>query len=109
MEESRNLIVASHDALKSIPLKLWCKAFFDTLSKCDVVDNNMNETFNNWVMDARYLPIIQLLECIKVKAMVRMTKNREEVRKWRGDITSRIKKKLEAHKKQPNAEVNGMA
>ncbi|GKV43146.1 hypothetical protein SLEP1_g50479 [Rubroshorea leprosula] len=78
---------------------LRCKAFFDTSCKCDVVDNNMNETFNNWIMDARYMPIIQLLEYIRVKVMVRMAKNREEISKWRGDIAPRIRKKLEeAHK-----------
>ncbi|GKU90689.1 hypothetical protein SLEP1_g4653 [Rubroshorea leprosula] len=98
MEGIRNLSVEGHGALKSIPPELWCKAFFDTLCKCDVVDNNMNETFNNWIMDARYMPIIQLLEYIRVKVMVRMAKNREEINKWRGDIAPRIRKKLEAHK-----------
>ncbi|GKV16808.1 hypothetical protein SLEP1_g27391 [Rubroshorea leprosula] len=98
MEEIRNLSMEGHDALKSIPPELWCKAFFDTSCKCDAVDNNMNETFNNWIMDARYMPIIQLLEYIRVKVMVRMAKNREEISKWRGDIAPRIRKKLEAHK-----------
>ncbi|GKV24507.1 hypothetical protein SLEP1_g34114 [Rubroshorea leprosula] len=98
MEEIRNLSVEGHDALKSIPPELWCKAFFDTSCKCDVVNNNMNETFNNWIMDARYMPIIQLLEYIRVKVMVRMAKNREEINKWKGDIAPRIRKKLEAHK-----------
>ncbi|GKU87145.1 hypothetical protein SLEP1_g1592 [Rubroshorea leprosula] len=98
MEEIRNLSVEGHDALKSIPPELWCKAFLDTSCKCDVVDNNMNETFNNWIMDARYMPIIQLLEYIRVKVMVRMAKNREEISKWRGDIAPRIRKKLEANK-----------
>ncbi|GKU89561.1 hypothetical protein SLEP1_g3687 [Rubroshorea leprosula] len=98
MEEIRNLSMEGHDALKSIPPELWCKAFFDTSCKCNVVDNNMNETFNNWIMDARYMPIIQLLEYIRVKVMVRMAKNREEISKLRRDIAPRIRKKLEAHK-----------
>ncbi|GLT25292.1 hypothetical protein SLA2020_004300 [Shorea laevis] len=98
MEKIKNLTVEGHNALKSIAPELWCKPFFDTSSKCDVMDNNMNETFSNWIMDVKYMPIIQLLECIRVKVIVRMAKNREEVRKWRGDIASRIRKKLEAHK-----------
>ncbi|GKV43782.1 hypothetical protein SLEP1_g51035 [Rubroshorea leprosula] len=98
MEEIKNLSVEGHDALKSIPPELWCKAFFDTSCKCDVVDNNMNETFNNWIMDVRYMPIIQLLEYIRVKVMVRMVKNREKISKWRGDIAPKIRKKLEANK-----------
>ncbi|GLT98899.1 hypothetical protein SLE2022_163730 [Rubroshorea leprosula] len=98
MEEIRKLTEASHEALKSIPPELWCKAFFDTLCKCDVVDNNISETFNNSIMDSRFLPIIQLLESLRVKVMVRMAKNKDEINKWRGNIAPRIRKKLEANK-----------
>ncbi|GKV17152.1 hypothetical protein SLEP1_g27688 [Rubroshorea leprosula] len=65
MEEIRNLTVEGHDALKSIPPELWCKAFFDTSCKYDVVDNNMNETFNNWIMDARKVKVGQLEKMTK--------------------------------------------
>ncbi|KAG5621685.1 hypothetical protein H5410_006903 [Solanum commersonii] len=38
----------------------WSRAFFQTHSKCDVVENNMCETFNSWILAAR---INQLLPC----------------------------------------------
>ena len=35
-------------------VEAFCKAFFQTTTKCDVVDNNMSETFNGWILDARF-------------------------------------------------------
>nr|XP_016436343.1 PREDICTED: uncharacterized protein LOC107762494 [Nicotiana tabacum] len=28
----------------------WCRAYFSTCSKCDIVENNMCETFNSWIV-----------------------------------------------------------
>ncbi|KAG6407872.1 hypothetical protein SASPL_130872 [Salvia splendens] len=38
-----------------------------TTPKCDSVDNNMAETFNGWILDARCKPIISMLEDIRVQ------------------------------------------
>ncbi|WMV57902.1 hypothetical protein MTR67_051287 [Solanum verrucosum] len=34
-------------------LDTWCKRYFQDYSKCDVVDNNMAESFNAWILSAR--------------------------------------------------------
>lgn len=34
--------------------KTWCKAFFDTHSCTDNVENNMSESFNAWIINERY-------------------------------------------------------
>ncbi|XP_062230629.1 uncharacterized protein LOC133928349 isoform X2 [Phragmites australis] len=38
----------------------WSRAFFKLGSNCDSVDNNMCESFNNSVMDSRFLPVISM-------------------------------------------------
>ena len=50
----------------------WCKAFFKTDVKCDVIDNNMSKTFNGWILDARCKPIFTMMEEIKVQVINRM-------------------------------------
>ncbi|GAV62019.1 hypothetical protein CFOL_v3_05544, partial [Cephalotus follicularis] len=42
------------------------------LPKCGKVDNNMAETFNGWLLEARLKSIISMLEDIKVAIMNRL-------------------------------------
>ncbi|KAF3644025.1 putative magnesium protoporphyrin IX methyltransferase, chloroplastic-like [Capsicum annuum] len=52
--------------------KMWCKRYFEEHCKCNVVDNNMAESFNAWVLPARFKTIITMLEKIRVKMMKRI-------------------------------------
>ncbi|KAH0655448.1 hypothetical protein KY285_030330 [Solanum tuberosum] len=44
----------------------WSKLYFNFTSKCDVIDNNMAECFNSWILAARHKTIITMLEEIRV-------------------------------------------
>lgn len=37
------------DALKYRE-RSWCKAYFRTTTKCDIIDNNMTKAFNGWIL-----------------------------------------------------------
>ncbi|XP_075074387.1 uncharacterized protein LOC142161992 [Nicotiana tabacum] len=63
------------------------KAFFKDWSKCDSVENNMCETFNNWILSARHKSIITMLEEIRVKVMERITTMREFATRWISDVS----------------------
>lgn len=67
----------------------WSRAFFRLGSNCDSVDNNMCESFNNIIMDARFYPVISMNEAIRKKVMVRA-----KAEKWAGTICPNIFKKL---------------
>ncbi|KAK8622514.1 hypothetical protein V6N13_117424 [Hibiscus sabdariffa] len=73
----------------------WSQAFFSYFSKCDIVDNNMCETFNGVILDARCKPIISMLEDIRVYVMRRLVKNKQFVNTWKNDHGPRILAKLE--------------
>ena len=45
----------------------WSRAWFKIGSNCDYVDNNMCETFNKWIVEARFFPIVTMLETIRRK------------------------------------------
>ncbi|KAK8574061.1 hypothetical protein V6N13_097055 [Hibiscus sabdariffa] len=63
--------------------------------KCDVVDNNLAEAFNGWIVDARCHPIISMLEEIRKTVMQRLYVKRSWVNKWKTNITPRAQQKLE--------------
>ncbi|CAN1267859.1 hypothetical protein LINPERPRIM_LOCUS12934 [Linum perenne] len=43
----------------------WCKYYFDTMTSCENSLNNHCESFNPWILEARYMPILSCLETIR--------------------------------------------
>jgi hypothetical protein len=85
--------------LLETPPHTWCRAYFSTRCKCDVVDNNMAETFNAWILEARQKPIISMLEDIRVMVMNRMgEKRRFGSNGWVNHIAPRVMDKVEKYK-----------
>lgn len=75
----------------------WSRAWFKLDSNCDSVDNNMCESFNNWIISARFLPIISMLEVIRCKVMVRIQEQRTKAQRWQGQVCPNIFKKLKSY------------
>ncbi|XP_049414752.1 uncharacterized protein LOC125877524 [Solanum stenotomum] len=69
------------------PPQKWCRAYFDTKCKNQMVDNNFTESFNKWILEARHKPIIKMLEEIRVKVMKLLKDREEECRNWRDQIS----------------------
>jgi len=67
---------------------------FKPHAKCDLVDNNMAEIFNVFIMDARYMPIVSILKEIFTQVKRIASKNQ-----WAASleqlIAPNILKKLE--------------
>ena len=95
MEGLDNGVKAKEDLLEHWPVQDWCAAFFSDIIKCDVIDNNMCETFNGVILEARCKPIISMLEEIRVYVMKRLVAKREYVKQWKTDFAPRILEKLE--------------
>lgn len=86
------------DDVVQYPLHQWTKALFTTESKCDVVDNNMCETYNGWILDARFKPIRSMLDDIRRQVMNRIKKKMMFSNTWITDIAPRPLEKLEKNK-----------
>ncbi|XP_059306965.1 uncharacterized protein LOC132058500 [Lycium ferocissimum] len=80
----------------------WCRAYFREHSKCDVVENNMCETFNSWILVARHKSIITMLEEIRHKVMTRHVEMRRFAETWITDISPMARVMLEENKKLSN-------
>ncbi|KAG5606108.1 hypothetical protein H5410_027600, partial [Solanum commersonii] len=62
--------------------EFWCKAFFSTSSKCDIVVNNISETYSSWIVGHRHKSIITMLEKIRHKIMDRHVDIRRFANTW---------------------------
>ncbi|KAL0448599.1 UNVERIFIED_CONTAM: hypothetical protein Slati_1416300 [Sesamum latifolium] len=80
--------------LSKIPAEHWSRAFFPMKSKCDILVNNLCESFNNFILDARDKPIIIMLECIRTKLMTRLQCKRVEMEKYTGSVCPNVLKKV---------------
>ena len=72
---------AAEDLLK-YPPHAWCRAYFSSRSHNFMVDNNITESFNSWVLAARHKPIVSMLEDIRLQSMTRIANNKKMVEKW---------------------------
>jgi len=57
--------------------------FYSDMIKCENVENNMCETFNGVLLEARSKPIIGMLEEIRQYVMNRLVAKRDYAMKWR--------------------------
>jgi hypothetical protein len=56
----------------------WIKAIFSDFPKCDMLLNNHSEVFNSYILEAREMPFLCMLETIFYKILQRIyTKQRE--------------------------------
>ena len=49
-----------------------CRAYLDIVCINQVVGNNFTESFNAWILEARYKLIIEILKDFRVKIMERL-------------------------------------
>ncbi|XP_039144000.1 uncharacterized protein LOC120281164 [Dioscorea cayenensis subsp. rotundata] len=86
---------AADDLLENWPIEGWCVAFFNDVVKCEVIDNNMSETFNGVILEARHKPVITMLEDIRQYCMTRIVIKRDNAAKWNSPCGPRIMSRIE--------------
>lgn len=86
MERMKALSVDAYEYLEELAPNTWVRAFFGDFCKCDILLNNNSEVFNKYILDARELPILSLMERIKSQLMTRIYIKQKEMQKWQGDM-----------------------
>lgn len=80
------------------PATQWSRSHFSTFPKCDMLLNNVCETFNCNILEAREKPILTMLEWIRQYLMTRLQENRDKAKKrWKDKLKlcPKIKKTVE--------------
>ena len=76
------------------------QACISARTKCDILQNNIAETFNSFILEARDKPILTMCEIIRRMLMKRFISKREGMKNYNGPICPRIQTKLEIAKKE---------
>jgi hypothetical protein len=83
------------DWLMGVPTKMWCKHAFSYYSKCDVLMNNLSESFNATILVARDKPILTLCEWIRNYLMNRTSASVSKLANWPHRIMPMPQRRLE--------------
>ena len=62
--------------------------------KCDVLVNNINESWNSIILESSDMPILQMLEWIERKVMTMIQIKKARVEKYKGSITLMVMDRL---------------
>ncbi|KAM0860075.1 hypothetical protein ACQ4PT_046746 [Festuca glaucescens] len=81
--------------IEKLDPKTWVKAFFSDFPKCEMLLNNHSEVFNSYILEAREMAFLSMLETIFYKILQRQESKQREGMTWTGRICPKIKKKLE--------------
>jgi hypothetical protein len=95
MDELNLISKDAYNYLMKIDRSIWSKAWFNIFPKCDLLVNNLCECFNAYILKARDLPIISMLEMIRKKLMKRYQAKRDGIRTMIGRLCPRIVVKLD--------------
>ncbi|GAV89777.1 hypothetical protein CFOL_v3_33190 [Cephalotus follicularis] len=85
----------AHAYLHKLHPKHWSKHVFGTRAKTNCVVNNVAESFNAMILEARGLPIISMMEEIRKKHIVRIQERYTVMDRYDGIICPKIRDKLE--------------
>ncbi|KAL0014690.1 hypothetical protein SO802_001759 [Lithocarpus litseifolius] len=86
------------DELRGKSLLQWARHAFPYYPKCDMLLNNLCETFNSKIVEAREKSLVNMLETIRRYLMVRIRKHRDSMAKYQGPICHKIQQKMEKYK-----------
>ncbi|XP_010682934.3 uncharacterized protein LOC104897696 [Beta vulgaris subsp. vulgaris] len=98
LQEMDVLSTAAVEDFKALKPKTFCRFGFRIHTKCNLVVNNLAETFNGWILESRSKPILGMLEDIRRAVMERLFLKRTLMERAKDDICPRIRKKLETNK-----------
>ncbi|CAN1175128.1 hypothetical protein LINPERPRIM_LOCUS30653 [Linum perenne] len=85
---NRNLAIirqanpAATQSMVRVEPKYWCRAWFSMDVKCDSVENNLSESFNALILEARHKPIFSMLENLRIQCMDNIAVKRDKASKW---------------------------
>ena len=97
-DEMKEMVKLDNDAFKWLngkPPRQWSRSHFSTFTKSDMLLNNLCESFNSLIMEARDKPILTMLEKIRCILMRRVHVNRTKMSKKKRVLCPKIQEIVE--------------
>ncbi|XP_010451589.1 PREDICTED: uncharacterized protein LOC104733732 [Camelina sativa] len=99
LENARNYDIRLYDAIMQRNPRNCSLAFCSPTAKCVDVHNNISESFNNVIDPARSVPMVEMLDTIRRRTMVRIDFRKTASSQYTGRVTERAKEILEEEAK----------
>ncbi|GLT36395.1 hypothetical protein SLA2020_107770 [Shorea laevis] len=98
IDELTSLKPSARETMLNIDLQHWCRAFFQSEAKSDIVGNNMCKVFNGLLVESRHKAIVSLHQDLRTFCGQRTVGKREfGIRKFIDDFGLRTWEKLVAN------------
>ncbi|XP_059446652.1 uncharacterized protein LOC132178221 [Corylus avellana] len=98
MQKIMLMDVGAHTYLSGVPSASWSRHAFSYHSKNDMLLNNLAESFNALIKDAKSKHILTMVEDIRRQIMIRFQQKKDGIRSTQYSICPKIQKKLERSK-----------
>ncbi|KAG8371475.1 hypothetical protein BUALT_Bualt13G0091400 [Buddleja alternifolia] len=95
MDSLKDFDEGAHKWISEVLPKHWSRSNFRTSPKCDILLNNICESFNAAILEARGNPLLSMVESIRVYLMKRFQSKRQLMGKWIESICPKILKRME--------------
>lgn len=95
MKEMKDTDLGAYNWLSERPPVHWSRSHFSSYSKCDILLNNLCESFNSSILSARDQPIISMLESIRFILMETIKKKRTAMMRYTGVICPKVVKNID--------------
>lgn len=102
IEAMKLLNPAAVEAFIHLNPKAFCRCYIQTTVVCDLIVNNMVETFNRYIIAARAKHTISMLEDIRVAHMQRLHHKKQLMSAYESSICPGIQARLEKEKEKAN-------
>ncbi|KAG8363370.1 hypothetical protein BUALT_Bualt19G0015300 [Buddleja alternifolia] len=107
MAEMKALNQSAFDWFHDKPAEHWSRSHFNEHPKCDMLLNNICETFNSNILEVREKPIITIIEWMReyVMKMLQVNRDRAEA-KWKSRVCPKIRTILDKHTRKIRKRAN---
>lgn len=97
MEKMLEISTNAYDWFNDKPPINWSRSHFKVDPKCDILLNNLCESFNAAILEFRDKPVLTMLEKLRTYLMLRMARQRET--NWTQPVGPRVFNIIEAKRK----------
>ena len=98
MSQINTLEPQAAEDFQAVGVMMFCRAYISEWPKCEMIDNNICECFNNYILHSMGKPIIDMLKDIRIAVMQRIVEKRELISDTIDELCPRIRKVLEDNK-----------
>jgi hypothetical protein len=84
MEELKGHSKNAYEYLEKVDPSTWCRGWFNTYAKCDLLHNNLAECLNAWINKFWDKTILTMVEGIRTNLMRRYLRKREAIKTMEG-------------------------